>query len=193
MADRPTEKPAPPPVPARPVARPGPAAGPLPVPEPAVPPDSGAAPASVRDSLKSVQRRPAPRPTRVPRPTSPPPVRDIAPPAGVSTPRREVTVDDQVWVLRQKGAGCVGYDRDSAATILSIGLEPPGNRDDPSAIRYVLARTLDDVAEEELVSLVREVARAPDAGTKGAGETPRGHPPRSPSRPHARQRRGRKR
>ena len=77
-------------------------------------------------------------------------------------------VDDEVWVLRQEGAGCVGYDRDAGATILSIGLEPRRNADDVLATRYVMARSLDDVAEEELVALVREVARAPDPGRKAS-------------------------
>jgi len=109
---------------------------------------------------------------------------------GVSTPKREVTVDDEVWVLRQEGAGCVGYDRDAGATILSIGLEPPDDREEVSATRYVLARTLDDVAEEELVSLVREVARAPDEVSEAPGGTPQRRSRKPPSRRHARRHRG---
>ena len=203
MADKPTGKPTPPPVPARsgvepaqpgaPASAPPPAVAPDPAPPPAVAPDPATAPASVRDSFKGVQRRPPARPAAPARPTPPPSVRTVAPAAGVSTPRREVTVDDEVWILRQEGAGCVGYDRDSGATILSIGLEPPKDRDERSATRYVLARALDDVAEDELVSLVREVARAPNAESKAAGGTPRGHRQNTPSRRHARKRHGRRR
>ncbi len=148
------------------------------------------APAPVRDSLKAVRPVPAAAPAPARRPTPPPSVREVAPAVGVSTPKREVTVDDEVWVLRQEGAGCVGYDRDAGATILSIGLESPGDREDASGTRYLLARNLADVAEEELVSLVREVARAPEAGSDSPRGTPRrrsGNPP--PRRP-ARRRRG---
>lgn len=178
MADKPTKKPAPAPLPVRSVALPNPADGPAPpappnAPAPAAPPSAPApaappAPAPVRDSLKAARSVPAAAPASPRRRAPPQPVRDIAPAAGVSTPEREVTVDDEVWVLRQEGAGCVGYDRDAGATILSIGLEPRRNADDVLATRYVMARSLDDVAEEELVSLVREVARAPDPGRKAS-------------------------
>ena len=97
-------------------------------------------------------------------------------------------MDDQVWVLRQEGAGCVGYDRDPGATILSIGLEPPGDREDASATRYLLARNLADVAEEELVSLVREVARAPDPDSDPPRGTSRHRSGKPPPRRHVRRR-----
>lgn len=173
MADKPTGKPASAPLPARSVAPPSPPSAPAPAtppgsPAPATPPAAPAAPAPVRDSLEAVRPVPAAATAPPRRHTPPQPVRDIAPAAGVSTPKREVTVDDEVWVLRQQGAGCVGYDRDAGATILSIGLEPRRNADDVLATRYVMARSLDDVAEEELVSLVREVARAPDPDRKAS-------------------------
>lgn len=99
-------------------------------------------------------------------------------------------MDDEVWVLRQEGAGCVGYDRDAGATILSIGLEPRRGADDVLATRYVMARSLDDVAEEELVSLVREVARAPDLGRKGSPGASRERPQSADARRRASPRRG---
>lgn len=120
-------------------------------------------------------------------------MRDIAPAAAISTPKREVTVDDEVWVLRQEGAGCVGYDRDAGATILSIGLEPRSDGDDVLATRYVMARSLDDVAEEELVSFVREVARAPDPVGKPSRGANRERPPGAGARRRASPPRGRRR
>lgn len=207
MADKPTRKPAPPPLPARSVAPPNPADGPAPpasphapapaakpsAPASAAPPDAPAAPAPVRDSLKAARPVPAAAPAPPHRPGPPPSVRAVAPAAGVSTPKREVTVDDEVWVLRQEGAGCVGYDRDAGATILSIGLEPRSDAADVLATRYVMARSLDDVAEEELVSFVREVARAPDPVSKPSPGADRERPQSAAARRRASPRRGRRR
>ena len=198
MADKPNRKPAPPPLPARSVAPPNPADGPAPAgppdtPAPAAPPASPATPAPVRDSLKAARPVPAAPPAPSRRPGPPPSVRAVAPAAGVSTPKREVTVDDEVWVLRQEGAGCVGYDRDAGATILSIGLEPRSDTDDVLATRYVMARSLDDVAEEELVSFVREVARAPDPVSKPAPGASRERPQSASARRRAPPHRGSRR
>ena len=186
MADKPTNKPAPPPLPARSVVPPSPQDPPAQAP----PAEAPAAPAPVRDSLKAVRPVPAAAPAPSRRPGPPPSVRAVAPAAGVSTPKREVTVDDEVWVLRQEGAGCVGYDRDAGATILSIGLEPRSDADDVLATRYVMARTLDDVAEEELVSFVREVARAPDPVSKPSPGAGRERPQNAAARRRAPPRRG---
>ncbi len=90
-------------------------------------------------------------------------------------PAREVTLEDQVWTVHQKGAARIGSGRGSGIRILSVGVEAPGNRENPRATRYVLARSLDEVAEDALVSLVREIARAPDPDPERGGR-PGGYP-----------------
>ena len=67
--------------------------------------------------------------------------------------------------MRLKGAGRVGSAH-AGARILSVGFEAPRDRADPAETRYVFARRLEDVGEDELLSLVREVARQPLAGAR---------------------------
>ncbi len=135
---------------------------------------------SARDTLPPPARAPGPSaaarpgsaPARAPgyppqpRPGSPPlSVREAAGAVEIPAPAREVTVDDRVWVVRQKGAGKVGYGGARGARgarILSVGVEARVDGEGPDATRYVLARSLSEVAEEDLVSLVREASRAPD-------------------------------
>ncbi|MYG81927.1 MAG: hypothetical protein F4187_09295 [Gemmatimonadetes bacterium] len=77
-------------------------------------------------------------------------------------PTRDVEVGEEIWTLRVKGSASVGTGG-AGARILSVAFEAPGDRKDPEATRYLLARDLRDVGEDELVSLVREVARLPAA------------------------------
>ena len=70
--------------------------------------------------------------------------------------------------MRLKGVGRVGSAH-SSARILSVGFEAPQDRQDPTETRYVFARRLEEVGEDELVSLVREVARDGPSGRTQAG------------------------
>lgn len=148
------------------------------------------APASGPDSLQAARQPPsAPpahpvRPARPPaaRPGGPPPsVREVAGAVEVPIPTREVTVDDRVWLMQQKGSSRIGYGRGSGARILSVGFEARTDGENPDATRYVLARSLNDVTEEELVSLVREVIQAPgpDSNFSGPGRRSPGRGRRS--------------
>ena len=176
---------------------PGPAAGPPSAPDALSP--QPAAPASVRELLKPVrQSRPAKhvhpgKSASARQSTRPPSVREVAGAVEVTMPTREVTVDDQVWMVHQKGSGRVGYGCGAGARILSVGVEAPGDRENPVATRYVLARRLDDVAEDDLVSLVREVAQAPDPDPASSRRGERGARRGGRSRSVGRPRRGRRR
>lgn len=112
------------------------------------------APASVRESLV---------PARPGQSTPPPSVREVAGAIEIPMPTREVTVEGQVWTVHQKGSARIGCGRGSSARILSVGVEAPEDPENPGATRYVVARSLDDVAEDDLMSLIGEVARAPGA------------------------------
>ena len=125
------------------------------------------------------------------RPGSPPPsARAAAGAVEVPIPSREVTVDDVVWVVRQKGSGRVGYGRGSGARILSVGVEARTDAENPDATRYVLAHSLDNVDEDELVSLVREVTQPPDADSGPQSRERHGRRRRGRSRGHRRNVRG---
>ena len=121
-------------------------------------------------------RRPGPRPRRpVPvRESTPPPARDLERARTPVEPTRKVDVDDETWTVRVKGAATVGTGN-AGARILSVAFEGPGEQKNLDATRYVLARDLRDVGEDELVSLVREVARPPgDRPAKPGGGHMRG-------------------
>ena len=140
-------------------------------------PSARKSPPSARDTVK-----PSP-----PSPTRPVPVRRGAPPPSArrfparrpATPRardlgavgtgaeptREVRLGEETWTVRLKGAGRVGSAH-AGARILSVGFEAPQDRADPAETRYVFARRLEDIGEDELLSLVREVARQPLAGAR---------------------------
>ena len=121
--------------------------------------DSGPAAAPKRP-----KRPAAPSPGRPisARETTPPPARDLERASAPSEATRDVQVDEETWTVRQKGAASVGSGY-ATARILSVGFEAPGKQRGTSETRYVLARRLEDVGEDELVSLVREVAQHPDA------------------------------
>ncbi len=166
---------------------PAPAAKPVPVRQ-AVPPPPKPEPASARDQPPGPSPKPAPARDGAPPPgpsPKPAPARDGAPPpaARETTPRparvldravapvessRDVELGEETWTVRLKGAATVGSGH-AGARILSVGFESPKRRADPDETRYVLARTLEDVGEDELLSLVREVAQRPDATPEPAG------------------------
>jgi len=138
---------------------------------------------------------------RPPRPAKPPAARAGTPPLSVREvagivevpiPTREVTVDDRVWLVRQKGAGRVGYGRGSGARILSVGVEARHDGDGPGATRYVLARSLNDVDEDDLVSLVREMTQAPEPESDSPAPGRRGPTRGGRSRGYRRDHRGRR-
>ena len=120
-------------------------------------------------------------------------MREVAGAVEVPVPTREVTVDDRVWLVQQKGSGRVGYGRKSGARILSVGVEARNDGENPDATRYVLARSLNDVAEDELVSLVREVIQAPEPDSDSSGPGKRGPRRAGRSRGYRGHRRGRRR
>lgn len=120
---------------------------------------------SVRDALQPA-RSGAPPPARPgpARDSTPPPARNLRGGRSPVEPTRDVEVGEETWTIRVKGAATVGTG--SAGTrILSVAFEGPGEGSDPRLTRYVLARDLHDVGEEELVSLVREVSEQPAPGS----------------------------
>ena len=119
----------------------------------------------------------------------PPPVREVAAPTEVAVSEREVKVDDVVWKVHQKGAGRVGYGGGYGPRILSVGVQSTADRREVGGARYLVGRTLADVAEEDLVSMVREVARTPDPDADSPGRKRR----RSRQRGRGRARGGRRR
>ncbi len=158
--------------------------------------------ASVPGSLQAARQAPPAKAAR-PAPLAKPPVaRSGSPPLSVREvtgvvevpiPTREVTVDDRVWLVQQRGSGRVGYGRGTGARILSVGVEARHDGDSPDATRYVLARSLNDVSEDELVSLVREVIQAPVSDSDSPGPGRRGSTRRGRSHGYRRHRRGRRR
>ncbi|MYC92274.1 MAG: hypothetical protein F4106_07780 [Gemmatimonadetes bacterium] len=146
---------------------------------------------SPREASAARPKRPA-KPPAARAGTPPLSVREVAGVVEVPIPTREVTVDDRVWLVRQKGSGRVGYGRGSGARILSVSVEARHDGDGPGATRYVLARSLDDVDEDDLVSLVREMIQGagPESDSPGPG---RRDPRRGGrSRGYRRNRRGRR-
>lgn len=150
---------------------PAPAAKPVPVRQ-AVPPPSKPEPASARDQPLGPPPKPAPARDGAPPPaareTTPPPARVLDRAVAPVEPSRDVKLGEETWTVRLKGAATVGSGH-AGARILSVGFEAPKRRADPDETRYVLARTLEDVGEDELLSLVREVAQRPDATPEPAG------------------------
>lgn len=167
---------------------PTPAAKPVPIRQ-AVPPPSKPVPA--RGQTPDPPPKPVPARAEVPGPSPKPvPARDGAPPPAAREttppparvldravapvePSRDVKLGEETWTVRLKGAATVGSGH-AGARILSVGFEAPKRRVDPDETRYVLARTLEDVGEDELLSLVREVAQRPDATPEPAGRGRRG-------------------
>lgn len=157
-----------------------------------------ALPPSARDAGPPSAREvgpPSARDTLPPqRPGSPlPSARAAAGAVEVPVPSREVTVDDVVWVVRQKGSGRVGYGRGSGARILSVGVEAHADGESPDATRYVLAHSLKDVSEDELASIVREVIQPADAESGSPDRGERASHRRGRSHGHRRNIRGRRR
>ncbi len=115
-------------------------------------------PAAVPDSPVSPPPSP-PGPARSPLLS----VRDVAPPTGVRVPTREVIVDGAPWTVSQLGASRIGRAGTESPAILSLGVGP-GTAGGPSApdppARYFLARSLDEIPEEQLVSFIRDCAPA---------------------------------
>lgn len=169
LPSRPPPPPAAKPVPARqgapPPPEPPPARGtaldlpqrPMPVRDGAPPP---AKPAQTRDTVRP---EPAKRPSS--RDAAPPPARDLVRGGARPEPVRDVKLGEETWTIRLKGAATVGSGH-AGARILSVAFEGPEKRTDPAETRYVLARRLEDIGEDELVSLVREVAHNPDATSR---------------------------
>ncbi len=92
-------------------------------------------------------------------------VRSGALPAGVSHPTREVVVDDTAWTIHQRGASRIGLQGAGPVAILSLGVEPVGESASPPGdlpTRYFVARSLDEVPEEELVAFIRACAPRTD-------------------------------
>ena len=90
-------------------------------------------------------------------------VREVAPPIGIPVPTREVMVDGVAWTVRQRGASRIGRAVPGSAAVLSLSVEAkgaggPSTTDPPT--RYFLARSLQDVPEEQLVAFVRDLAPA---------------------------------
>lgn len=127
-----------------------------------LPPPKKAGPAR-RETEEPAGHRTGPRAVRpVPvRENAPPPARDLERVRTPVEPTRQVDVDEETWTVRVKGAANVGTGS-AGARILSVAFEGPGEQKAREVTRYVLARNLRDVGEDELVSLVREVARPPD-------------------------------
>lgn len=154
---------------ATPLAKPDPAReNAPPSPPPATVRDKPTRPTRVRDNAPPAQPVHA-------RETAPPPARDLAMARTPVQPTRDIEVDEETWTVSVKGAASVGSGH-AGARILSVAVEGPGERADPDATRYVLARNLQEVDEDELVSLVREVARPPGpTSTQSVGrKNPRG-------------------
>lgn len=180
-------------MPPPPAARPGPARASVPPPPKPIPVRDGGPPPRPAPANRGTPSRP-PRPAdrEPPRPRKPPAAREAPPPparnldrAGPRTePARDVRLGEETWRVRLKGAATVGSGH-AAARILSVGFEAPEDRADPVETRYVLARRLEEVSEDELLTLVREVARQPVA-TAGSSRRRR----RGPGR-ERRRRRGR--
>lgn len=140
---------------APPTAKPAPARdAPPPSPRPAPVHGSPRKPASVREN-------PRPQAPPVPvRESAPPPARDLERARAPVERTRDIEVDEEMWTVRVKGAASVGSGN-AGARILSVSVEGPAERSDPDETRYVLARDLQDVGEEELASVVRELAGQP--------------------------------
>ena len=181
---RPTPPPAPKPVPARqvvpPSSKPVPVRAGVPTPATPVPrldrvPRAPAKPGAARDTVP-----PGPPKPPAARDAAPPPARDLGRTGARTEPARDVKLGEETWTVRLKGAATVGSGH-AGARILSVAFEGPEERADPAGTRYVLARRLEDVAEDELLSLVREVAHKPDATS---GPARRGTRARGPKRRH---------
>ena len=71
-----------------------------------------------------------------------------------------------MWTVVVKGSAAVGSGREQGARILNICFEAPGERPDPEGTRYLVANRLEDVDEDVLRALVKEVHRNP-GGTAG--------------------------
>ncbi|MCY4571733.1 MAG: hypothetical protein OXF01_02935, partial [Gemmatimonadetes bacterium] len=112
------------------------------------------------------------------RDAAPTPARDLARTGARTEPARDVKLGEETWRVRLKGAATVGSGH-AGARILSVAFEGPEKPAGPAETRYVLARRLEDVGEDELLSLVREVAHRPDAASR---------PARRGRRPHGRKR-----
>ena len=176
-----------------PAARPVPARESVPPPPKPMPVRDGGPPPRPAPANRGTPSRP-PRPAdrEPPRSRKPPAAREAPPPparnldrAGPRTePVRDVRLGEETWRVRLKGAATVGSGH-AGARILSVGFEAPEDRANPVETRYVLARRLEEVSEDELLTLVREVARQPVA-TPGSSRRRR----RSPGR-ERRRRRGR--
>ena len=132
-------------------------------------------PAPVRDKGPP-RARPAPARGSVPpgsakppaaRDAGPPPARNLERTDARRDPARDVRLGEETWTVRLKGAATVGSGH-AGARILSVAFEAPGGATDADETRYVLGRSLEDVGEDELLSLVREVARKPGETTESA-------------------------
>lgn len=146
-------------------------------------------PIPARDGTAESPRGPAPVREGGPPPASPTPAAEGARPRtatipaardglldrpGARTePARDVRLGDETWKVRLKGSATVGPGH-ARTRILSVALESPEGRADAVETRYVLARRLEEVGEDELLSLVREVARGPEAPSGTGGRERRG-------------------
>lgn len=171
-----------------PLTAPPPAARPVPARESVHPPpkpipvrDGGPPPRPAPANRGAASRPPKPAERDTPGPRKPPAAREASPPsardldrAGPRTePARDVRLGEETWRVRLKGAATVGSGH-AGARILSVGFEAPEDRADPVETRYVLARRLEEVSEDELLTLVREVARQPVATSGSSRRRRRG-------------------